>query len=148
MTDDAPAGYTLPKAAADLIEHARENGWLARATWVHGDDIAEPFVGVYVGRLLLDGEEPVDASDPYAPVRGDRWAYRVTWHSRDAKPGRVKLFRKSLAITPWCPARHDGPSVKGIRDVISRHPLVLCPGCGACADIGTHGQDNGYGGCV
>jgi hypothetical protein len=147
MTTGAPDGYTLPKAAADLIALAEANGWLARAIWT-SEEVDDPFVCVDVGRKLVDGEEPVDPADPYAPVRGDKWAYRVTWHSRDARPGQLKLFRRPLAATPWRPAHHDGPSVKGIREVIERHPDPRCPGCGQLASVGSHGQGNGYGGCV
>lgn len=125
MDTEAPDGYTLPKQAADLMAHATANGWLTRAIWVHGPDIEEPFVSVDVGRKLAAGEQPVCPTDEYAPVRGDKWAYRVTWHSRDCKPGRLRLFRKPLAATPWRPAHYDGPSVKGIRDVIARHPAPV-----------------------
>lgn len=121
--DDTPDGYTLPKAAADLMKHAAAHGWLSRAIWVAGPDIDEPFVCVDVGRKLLVAEDaPVCPDDTFAPVRTDKWSYRVTWHSRDARPGQLKLFRKPLASTPWRPAHHDGPSVKGIRDMISRFP--------------------------
>ena len=123
MSTDAPDGYTLPKQAADLATYAAAHGWLTRTIWVAGEGIDEPFVTVDVGRKLADVEDaPVDPSDQYAPVRGDRWAYRVTWHSRDAQPGKLKLFRRPGAVTPWRPAYHDGPSVKGIMQIISRFP--------------------------
>lgn len=120
MTTEAPAGYALPKLAADLIEHAVVNGWKTAAEW-HSNG-GETFVHVRVARMLITGEEPVDPADPYATVRGDRWRYGLTWHSREAKPGQLKLFRGTLAQTPWHPQWADGPSVKGIRWVISRHP--------------------------
>lgn len=148
MTTDAPAGYALPKQAADLIAHAEANGWLARATWIAGDYTGEPFVCVDVGRMLADGESPVHLTDPYAQVRGDKWAYCVTWHSRYARPGQLKLFRRPGAFTPWRPTYHDGPSVKGIRLMISSFPDPRCQGCGQSALVGAHGPDQGYGGCV
>lgn len=120
MFTDAPAGYELPSLAADLIERAGSHGWKTAVEWfVDG----EPFVHVHVGRKLITGEVPVDPADPYATVRGDRWLYRVCWHSRGAKQGRMKLFRGTLAQTPWRPQWADGPSVRGIRVVISRHPV-------------------------
>lgn len=123
MDAQSPDGYTLPKTAAHLVAHAERYGWAARAIWVAGYEINEPFVHVDVGRRIGIGEaDPVDAADPYAPVRGNGWRYRVTWHSRGCPPGKLKLFRQPLASTPWRPHHHDGPSVKAIREVIARHP--------------------------
>lgn len=120
---DAPTGYSVPRLAADLMAHATSQGWVSKALWTHGPGVSEPFLRVQVGRLLLASEAlPVDAVDPYATVRGDRWVYSVTWHSRGCAPGKLQLFRRALASTPWVPAMHDGPSVKGIREVIARHP--------------------------
>lgn len=124
IVPDAPEGYALPKLAADLMACAEANGWLTRAIWVAGPEIEEPFVSVDVGRKLAPGEDPEDPSDRYAPVRGDKWAYRVTWHSRGCAPGKLRLFRQPLASTPWRPAHHDGPSVRRIQDMILAFPAA------------------------
>lgn len=124
MSTQAPAGYELPKLATDLIAHAEANGWRTLVDWqTTDDDDREVFVHVHVGRKIAAGEdEPVHLTDPHAPVRHDRWQYKVCWHSREARAGQVKLFRRTLAQTPWRPAHHDGPPVAGLRLMISSFP--------------------------
>lgn len=112
-----PAGYTLPKAAADLVAHAEAHGWLTLVQWdpepgYEGD--CETFVTVQVGRRVV-------ASDGYVGP-GDRWVYKLTWHSRDCLPGRLRRFGAGHAVTPDCPAGGCAPSVRGISAVISTHP--------------------------
>lgn len=109
-----PAGYELPRIATDLMAHAEAHGWTAGVQWTQPSYSGEPFAVVEVGRKL-DGLE----RDQH---RGDRWRYRLTWHSRDCVPGKVKLFRSGLARTPGNPADHDAPSVKTIRAVIEANP--------------------------
>lgn len=109
-----PEGYALPKLAVDLVAHAEAHGWVSLAQWTAPDYEGEPFVSVQVGRQLRDGEMP--------GARGDKWVYKLTWHSRDCAAGKVRLFRGSSAVTPDQPAYSDGPSVKAIRAVIEQHP--------------------------
>lgn len=111
-----PAGYELPKIAVDLMAHAREYGWLTSSQWSAPSYVGEPFVKVEVGRKLDEQERE--------QRRGDRWLYRLTWHSRDCAPGRVRLFGSGSASTPdyGSAEQHDAPSVKAIRAVIAANP--------------------------
>ncbi|MFF8784725.1 hypothetical protein [Streptomyces sp. NPDC015125] len=109
-----PAGYSLPKVAADLIDHAKAHGWLAQAQWTYPGFTGEPHVKVKVGRRLTEDERPL--------YRGTHWLFTLTWHSRDCSPGKVRKFGSGLAATPDNPALHDGPSIKAIRAVIADNP--------------------------
>jgi len=123
MSDEAPEGYRTPKSAAELMEHAAANGWQARLCWFAGGEITEPFLKIEVGRRLTPGEDlPVNPADEYAPVRGDFWRYLVTWHSRGARPGTLRLFRSPGCATPWNPSYHTGTSAKAVFDMIARFP--------------------------
>lgn len=109
-----PAGYELPKMAADLVAHAEAHGWLSLVQWTPPDYMGDPFVGVQVGRRVTE-------ADGYLGL-GNCWKYQLTWSSRDCAPGKVRLWRKGLAETPANPGTHDAPSVKAIRAVIEQHP--------------------------
>lgn len=109
-----PAGYAMPKLAADLMAHAAEHGWLSSAQWSAPGYIGDPFVKVEVGRRLDELEREHH--------RGDRWLYQLTWSSRGCAPGKVKLFRAGLAQTPDSPSWSDAPSVKAIAAVITGNP--------------------------
>ncbi|MGA4875929.1 hypothetical protein [Streptomyces lydicamycinicus] len=109
-----PAGYALPKVAADLITHAKVNGWLARTQWTYPGFTGQPYVKVEVGRRLTGDESPL--------YRGTHWLFVLTWHSRGCSPGKLRMFGNGLAETPENPASHDGPSVKAIRAVITDNP--------------------------
>lgn len=109
-----PAGYSMPKAAADLLAHAEANGWETLHQWTQPSYTGEPYLSVQLRRNLTAVER--------ADTRGDCWKYKLTWHSRGCTPGRVRLFGSGLAATPDSPAWHDAPSVKGIRAVITAHP--------------------------
>lgn len=108
----APEGYRMPRAAADLIEHARAHGWAVRSAWA-ADSGGAPYVTVALGRLLTGPEITM--------WRGNRWEYQVTWHNRGLAPGRLRLFG-GWAITPGSPAAHNLPSVKAIQEEITAHP--------------------------
>jgi hypothetical protein len=108
-----PAGYALPAAAAGLVAHAEAHGWLTLVQWTSLGYDGAPFVTIQVGRQLREGEMP--------DARGNKWIYKVTWHSYGCQPGKVRLF-SSGAETPGRPVYHDGPSVKAIRAVIEQHP--------------------------
>jgi hypothetical protein len=107
-----PAGYTLPAAAARLVEHARAHQWQARVQWPRPDSTDDPSVKVMVGRLMTPAER-----DEYG--LGDRWQYFLTWSSRDCPPGRLRLFGSGIARTPDQPADHGAPSVRAITAVIA-----------------------------
>lgn len=107
-----PAGYTVPTAAAQLVEHARAHGWQTLAQW-SPPSLDTVFYTVHVGRVLRDGEIP--------DARGSVWKYKLTWHSRDCPPGRLRLIGRG-AETPERPMYHDAPSVRAIRAVITNHP--------------------------
>ena len=109
-----PAGYSVPKAAADLMSYAQSHGWSTEALWTALGYDGEPYLTVRVGRLLT-GEE----RDGH---RGDRWVYELTWQSRDCAPGKVRRFGQGTAVTPDQPATHGCPSLKAIRAVIAEHP--------------------------
>ncbi|MFK4187263.1 hypothetical protein ACI2L4_25115 [Streptomyces sparsogenes] len=112
----APEGYTLPKAAADLIAHAEAHGWKTMVQWTHPGWEEEKYVMVRVGREVDEAERE--------QFRGDGWFYKLTWHSRGCAPGRLRLFGSGLAETPDNPATHDAPSVRRIRAIITEHRKV------------------------
>jgi hypothetical protein len=109
-----PAGYALPKLAADLVAHAEAHGWTTLTQWTALGYGGAPFVTVQVGRLVTE-------ADGYLGL-GDRWTYKLTWHSGGCAPGKVRLFGNGIAITPDNPGAGYAPSVKAIRAVISEHP--------------------------
>jgi hypothetical protein len=110
-----PPGYGLPALAAGLVAHAEAHGWQTLVQWTRPDYDGEPFVTVQVGRALTAEEREHH--------HGDRWTYRLTWHSRGCPPGRVRLFGQGSAITPDEPSgRSPAPSVKAVRAVIEAHP--------------------------
>lgn len=109
-----PEGYTLPKQAADLVAHAEAHGWLTLVQWTALGYDGDPFVAVQVGRLTTE-------ADGYLGL-GDRWTYKLTWHSGGCAPGKVRRFGSGSAVTPANPASHYAPSVKAIRTVIEQHP--------------------------
>lgn len=114
---ESPDGYSLPKAAADLITHAHAYGWIAEAYWTPADSAGDPFVQVQVGRLLTEAERK--------KYRGPYWLYALTWHSRDCPPGRLRRFGTGTASTPDSPATHSAPSVKRIREIIAANPAPV-----------------------
>lgn len=114
MLATPPNGYELPRLAADLMAHAEAHGWTARVSWTPPGYSREPYTDVEVG-LMLDGLEREQH-------RGDRWYYKLCWHSRDCAPGKVRLFGSGLAQTPDSPRVRDAPSVKAIRAVIEANP--------------------------
>lgn len=126
----AAPGYALPRAAGQLVSRAREYGWLSRVVWtsVRNGHVDEPFVTVGLARVLTEAEQDSGA------YRGDRWRYRLTWHSCDCPVGRLRLF-SSLAWTPDHPGWGPGPSLKAVRAVMSAHPApsVVPRGSGASA---------------
>ncbi len=109
-----PEGYALPKIAADLTEFATERGWKTLVQWTEPGYSGEPSVTVEVGRKLTPREA--------AQHRTDTFHFKLTWHSRDCEPGRVKKFGSGLAKTPDRPQWHDAPSVRKIRETIAAHP--------------------------
>lgn len=109
-----PQGYALPKLAADLVAHAEAHGWATLVQWTALGYDGDPFVAVQVGRLVAE-------ADGYLGL-GDRWTYKLTWHSRDCDPGKVRLFGSGTAVTPANPGGHYAPSIKAIRAVIEQHP--------------------------
>lgn len=116
-----PVGYTLPKAAADLIPYARAHGWEGRAQWTPPGAVPV-WVTVHIGRIRTATEQAA-----LHLGTGDRWYYRLTWHSRDCPPGRVRRFGQGLAETPDRPATHDAPSLRRIRETITAHPGPVTP---------------------
>ncbi|MCX4912885.1 hypothetical protein [Streptomyces sp. NBC_00687] len=109
-----PDGYALPKIVADLMEFARERGWKTLVQWTAPGYDDDPFVTVEVGRKLTEQEAKV--------YRSDTFHFRLTWHSRDCEPGKVKKFGSGTAQTPDHPQWRDGPSVRKIREIIHAHP--------------------------
>lgn len=111
----APDGYCLPKLADDLVTLAQAHGWQTLAQWTPPGYSGEPYVTVQVGRLISPAERE--------SYRGDRWAYKLTWHSRNCPAGKVRLFGQGTAVTPDDPSGRAGaPSVRAIRAVIAAHP--------------------------
>jgi len=113
----AAPGYTLPRAAGQLVKRARECGWRSRVVWtsVRTGHAGEPFVTLRVSRVLTEVE--LEEGE----YRGDRWYFRLVWHSRDCPAGRLRLF-SCLASTPDHPGWAPGPSLKGVSGVMSAHP--------------------------
>lgn len=115
-----PDGYSLPAVGQRLIDDARTAGWTARAFWTSPGYEGEPSVTVVVGRVITEGEQRCGG--------GDHWRYSITWHSRDCAPGKVRLFGRVLAKTPWRPGDHEVGSVKAVREVIAAHPAPAVEG--------------------
>ncbi|MGW1828882.1 hypothetical protein ACWCO0_09430 [Streptomyces tubercidicus] len=89
-TQEAPAGFTLPKAAVGLINTAALSRWSTGWQWLE-DSAGNPFVTVHV-------------ADP-----DTREYFKYTWHSRGT--GTLRLFSKMRQVQAgglWI----DGPSVK------------------------------------
>ena len=116
LREEPPHGYTLPAAAAALIDHARAHGWLAGAQWYGLPGLDEegdaPRLTVEVGRQATTEEAD----------RGSRWLYQLTWHSHGCPHGRLRRFGRGGASTPSEPWHHDAPSVRAIREVIAANP--------------------------
>jgi hypothetical protein len=110
-----PAGYALPKLAADLVAYAETHGWTTLVQWTALGYDGAPFVTVQVGRLTTE-------ADGYLGL-GDRWTYKLTWHSGGCAPGKVRLFGSGVAVTPESPGAGSAPSVRAIRAVIEQHPV-------------------------
>jgi hypothetical protein len=103
LATHAPDGFTLPRAAADLLEHAAAYGWLTGRSW----DIAE------------DG---IDGSVSVALGHPDRTReYRLRWAVQAGGRGAGSLSGSGLARLPrqgW----RDAPSLKKIKDDMKAHP--------------------------
>lgn len=85
-------GYELPKAAIELINIAELSDWLVGWQW-SPEELEEDFVRVCVADKD-SGEQ-----------------FQFVWHSRNAGPGRLRLFSKLTqdgSGRPW----RDGPSLK------------------------------------
>lgn len=127
-----PAGYQLPKPAADLVAHAEAHGWLALVQWTPPCWHSEPHVEVQVGRKLT--------ADEAAEHRSDTFVYQLTWHSRDCAPGGLRRFGRILARTPDRPGWHDAPSIKAIRAAIEASPAPGTPRPATTEAAETHEQ--------
>ena len=100
-----PSGWDLPKPAVELLECADRNGWLSLTQW-NDNSRGEPFV-----RITLKRE-----------VVGERWVFdHLTWVA-SGKGASMALRGRGLQSTPECPAWHDAPSLKKIRELIEANP--------------------------
>lgn len=87
---EAPAGFTLPKAAVNLINTAALSGWFTGWQWAE-DSGGSPFVTVHVG--------DADTTE----------YFKYTWHSRNTGTLRLRSkMRQAEAGASWT----DGPSIK------------------------------------
>ncbi|MFI8085954.1 hypothetical protein ACIF6L_34830 [Kitasatospora sp. NPDC086009] len=109
LMERPPAGYTLPRAAADLLACAYLSGWDSQHAWTVEPGV-EPHVKVIVRRVLTREEA--------AERRMDRWTYELCWHSRGCAPGRVRLFGQITARTPDSPVIHTVASIRHVRRAI------------------------------
>lgn len=103
LATHAPDGFTLPRAAADLLEHAAAYGWLTGRAWSVAEDGIDGSVGVILG----------------TPDRSRE--YKLRWAVLAGGAGSGSLVRSGLARLPrrsW----HDAPSLKKIREDIAAHP--------------------------
>lgn len=91
-TEEAPAGFSLPRAAVGLINTAALSGWVTG--WVWDQDMSgSPFVKVHVGDRET-GE-----------------VFVICWHSRDTGTLRLSsTLHQEQAGHAWA----DGPSVKAV----------------------------------
>lgn len=108
-----PEEYVIPKAAVRLMEHAEAHGWTVRSAWA-ADTGGSPHFTLALGRLLAGPE--------LAMWRGDRWEYRITWHSRGLPARCMRLFG-GWEITPGHPSASNLPSLTKVQEVISNHPV-------------------------
>lgn len=100
----APDGFTLPRAAADLLEHAAAYGWLTGRWW----DIAEDGIDGSVRVILGTPDRTREYKLRWSVLAGGRGAGSLVGSS-----GLARLPRR-----PW----HDAPSLKKIREDIAAHP--------------------------
>ncbi|MFH8405479.1 hypothetical protein ACH4FX_11995 [Streptomyces sp. NPDC018019] len=113
MTSTPPDGYAVPKTVTGLVTYATAYGWKTLVQWA-ADSGGNPFVNVEIGRLLT--------ADEAKRQRGDRFDFRLTYHSRSCTPGMLKRFGTGLAQTPDKPQWHDAPALWKIREVIYLNP--------------------------
>jgi hypothetical protein len=108
--DGEKALRALPKAAAGLLDAAREAGWLWALSW-QADTSGNPFVSLHLGYLE---DAPAEDPDMLAALRA--YQIRATWHTRDT--GTLRLF--SLIVQQ---PRQDwrDRSVKAALQLISEH---------------------------
>ena len=95
-----PEGYTLPRAAAELIEHAKAHGWSTGRAWRINDDLDGATVQVLV-----------TSSDSTR-------LYKLSWSCDPGGAGR--MTHSGLARLPLRGWR-DAPSLKKIREDIAAH---------------------------
>ncbi|GAA0500993.1 hypothetical protein [Streptomyces olivaceiscleroticus] len=114
-----PAGYALPKAAADLLAHAEAHGWDTAVRWTPPG--WEDAVSVRVG---VRREMTIAEKKAAAYCRSGAWLYELTYHSRDCPAGKVKRFGAGRGCTPdMAQAEYPpAPSLKAIRAVITANP--------------------------
>jgi hypothetical protein len=108
-----PQGWAYPKAAAELVAHARAHGWQVLAEWLdaasRGADPI-PYLNIKVGRAGEDG--------------GGFWKYQACWHSYNVeRPRTLRLFGRILAQDPDRRAPHDARSLREVREAIAAHPV-------------------------
>lgn len=101
-----PAGWELPKAAADLLACAERNGWMSITAW--GE---RPGGDVMVTIQLAHGRRI-----------GEAWRFEhLTWYASGVGTSMHRGGR-GLQSTPDAPAWHDAPSISRICAVIDAHP--------------------------
>ncbi len=115
----APEGWSIPDAAERLASLARENGWYVESEWFQD---CKGYQGTYfflrVGRMLREGEN--------VSAKGDRWIYHLMWREipeadRDTRRARMRI-ETSRCLTPASGEWVNGPSIRLISGVITRHP--------------------------
>lgn len=98
-----PRGYTLPKAAANLLSHAEDHGWTVAQAWTPYEDGFT--LNVRVSRAVDDGLG---------------WQFDLSWF---CAPGVARRTRFGLSRSPDRRGLYDTPSVKAIHGVITAHPV-------------------------
>lgn len=119
VTTPSPMGWFTPEPAERLAAFAKSMGWHTKASW--GEDRGKTFT-LELGRMLLEGENKA--------AKGDRWWYRIVWEEvpeeeRSSNHVTRMRIRACRALTPTKGEWENGPSLKLITDLVSRHPMPV-----------------------
>lgn len=89
-----PSGRAVPKAARDLVEFARDAGWLSLVQWCEAAD-GSPYLSVQLG------------------LREPRHHYQLSWHSFDQLDATTAVHPYRLDRRPLAgPAQPEGPAAR------------------------------------
>jgi hypothetical protein len=124
ITSQAPQGWSPPESAERLASFAKAMGWEVNTGWFEAD--GQTCLKVELGRVLRPGDSRATTT------KGDRWLYRLIWEEIP-ETDRPNLHHSRMriavnrALTPNTGQWREGPSIKGIADILARHPASKKP---------------------